>query len=201
MSPAREYKNILKISKCNHAEVIESILITWCHVAQKLFSATFATRIPKLNASLPQLEKDISKFHRLYAALIYFVVVVLWFVSPKLNCRVYFTISMPSLSSERLPQPPQVFISLGDPLPALLITALLHCSPITSWNAITYCIAEKPSEQARKKGIFIPLLRLPQYSPLHYKIPETPPFFRAFLGGEIVFVSFFFSSLENVFWV
>lgn len=124
------------------------------------------------------------KFHRLYARLIYFVVVILWFVSPKLNCRVYFTISMPSLSWVRLPQPPQVFISLGDPLLALLITALRHCSSITSWNAITSCIAENPSAQRRKKGIFISLLCSPQNSLLRYKIPETPPFFSGYAPRE-----------------
>lgn len=137
-------------------------------------------------------EKNVLEFHRLYARLIYFVVVILWFVSPKLNCRVYFTISMPSLSWVRLPQPPQVFISLGDPLLALLITALRHCSSITSWNAITSCIAENPSAQRRKKGIFISLLCSPQNSLLRYKIPETPPFFfRVCPEGKIVFVQVF----------
>lgn len=155
----------------------------------------FSTRI---NALFVPLEKNVSKFHRLYALLIYFVVVILWFVSLKLNCRVYFTISMPSLSWVRLPQPPQVFISLGDPLPALLITALRHCSSITSWNAITSCIAENPSAQRRKKGIFISLLGSPQNSLLRYKIPETPPFFLGMPRGKNSFRSAF-PCLGNAF--
>lgn len=125
----------------------------------------FCYKMARLNALPLLLEKNVSEFHRLYALLIYFVVVILWFVSPKLNCRVYFTISMPSLSWVRLPQPPQVFISLGDPLPALLITALRHCSSITSWNAITSCIAENPSAQRRKKGyIYISASLSPEFS-------------------------------------
>lgn len=159
---------------------------------------TFCFKISRLNALLLLPEKNVLENHRLYATLIYFVVVILWFVSSKLNCRVYFTISMPSLSWVRLPQPPQVFISLGDPLLALLITALRHCSSITSWNAITSCIAENPSAQRRKKGIFISLLCSPQNSLLRYKIPETPPFFPGMPRGKNSFRSGF-SCLGNAF--
>lgn len=169
----------LKSESCRLINLIY-INNTMPYVAKK----AFCYKIARLNALLLLLEKNVSEFHRLYASLIYFVVVILWFVSPKLNCRVYFTISMPSLSWVRLPQPPQVFISLGDPLPALLITALRHCSSITSWNAITSCITENPSAQRRKKGIFISLLRSPQNSLLRYKIPETPPFFFGYAPRE-----------------
>lgn len=83
----------LKSESCRLINLIY-INNTMPYVAKK----AFCYKIARLNALLLLLEKNVSEFHRLYASLIYFVVVILWFVSPKLNCRVYFTISMPSLS-------------------------------------------------------------------------------------------------------